>query len=69
MDIKKYEEMLASLIKQEEETKATFTKIQGAKEVINALIAEAKNPTAPKKEEGMKVANIDKEAPKPKKGK
>ena len=33
MDVSKYEEMLANLTKQEAEVKATFTKIQGAKEV------------------------------------
>lgn len=42
MELKKYEEMLENLTKQEIEVKATFTKIQGAKEVVSALIEEAK---------------------------
>ena len=69
MDISKYKEMLASLVKQEEEVKATFTKIQGAKEVVQALLAEAEKPEAPAeepKEESMKVSKIDKEKPKEK---
>tara|TARA_Y100000593_G_C4323760_1_gene345505 strand:+ start:17330 stop:17536 length:207 start_codon:yes stop_codon:yes gene_type:complete len=43
MDVSKYEEMLKNLTKQEAEVKATFTKIQGAKEVVSALIEEAKS--------------------------
>tara|TARA_R100001463_G_C3379097_1_gene205366 strand:+ start:94 stop:297 length:204 start_codon:yes stop_codon:yes gene_type:complete len=58
----KYEEMLEALTKQETEVKATFTKIQGAKEVVQALLDEAKKEET--KEEGMKVSKIEEEKPK-----
>jgi len=61
VNIAKYEEMLEALTKQETEVKATFTKIQGAKEVVKALLDEAKEAEkADKPKEGMKVADIDK---------
>jgi ribosomal protein L17 len=65
MDSKKYKDMLDALLKQEEEVKATFTKIQGAKEVVKALLDEAKEAEkTDKPKEGMKVADIDKAEPK-----
>ncbi len=56
MELKKYEEMLENLTKQEIEVKATFTKIQGAKEVVSALIEEAKaTQETPKVKKDLKV--------------
>ena len=48
--------MLENLTKQEIEVKATFTKIQGAKEVVSALIEEAKaTQETPKVKKDLKV--------------
>tara|TARA_Y100000401_G_scaffold47601_1_gene36757 strand:+ start:16858 stop:17040 length:183 start_codon:yes stop_codon:yes gene_type:complete len=56
VELKKYEEMLENLTKQEIEVKATFTKIQGAKEVVSALIEEAKaTQETPKVKKDLKV--------------
>lgn len=66
METKKYKDMLDALLKQETEIKATFTKIQGAKEVVQALLSESEKAekTTDSPKEGMKVASIDKDEPK-----
>lgn len=42
-------ERLAALEKQEEDLKTMFIKVQGAKELVKAMIAEGETKPAPKK--------------------